>query len=163
MQQDDQRWNSCFNEPSAGWRQRKCNSYMNFFCIILCLTSETPKCGIPLSMWLSVCFVFHLLENLGMEARERMRLSIYWSERRGLRKFVTGSIGGLKEIGEMAWMIYGLTLYFSPDSDGCSDENVGFMVIMVLFLILAACKILLIIVVIIIMCLIYGGRRLQRR
>ena len=136
---------------------------MNFFCIIMCLTSETPKCGIPLSMWLSVCFVFHLLENLGMEARERMRLSIYWSEHRGLRKLVSWAIGGLKECGEMAWMIYGLTLYFSPESDGCSDENVGFMVIMVLFLILAACKILLIGVVIIILFIIYCGRRMQRR
>ena len=129
----------------------------------MCISSETPKCGIPLSMWLSVCFVFHLLENLGMEARERMRLSIYWSERRGLRKLVTGFIGGLKECGEMAWMIYGLTLYFSPDSDGCSDENRGFMVIMVIFLILAACKILLIGLVMIILVIIYCGRRMQRR
>jgi len=128
------------------WGQRKCNIGMHMMAAVICLFSETPKCGIPLGIWLGVQFVFLILESGLMELRERMQASLYWSdtENRCARKCVTTIIVAAKELSEIYWQIYGASLYFSNDSDGCSDENQALMIVFVIFLVVAALKIVLV-------------------
>lgn len=57
-------------------------------------------------------------------------------------------MSAVKETSELSWQVYGVTLYFSKESDGCSDENAGFMIVMALFLVLAAIKLIVILAVI---------------
>lgn len=81
-----------------------------------------------------------------------MHNSVYWAEYRARKRWLLVGVIGSKELGEYSWQIYGLTLYFSDASDGCSDENYGFMFVFVMFLVLAIIKIVLIALVISILC-----------
>merc|ERR1712060_469363 len=93
-----------------------------------------------------------------------MRNNLWWSQgHRGLRKCLETFILTVKELAEGSWLIYGMTLYFSSESDGCSDENQGFMIVMLLFLIIGALKLILIVVVICILISIAVNSRLKRR
>ena len=114
-------------------------------------------------MWLSVAFAFMIVETLLMEMRERFQSSDYWSEHRNRSKCITYLTVFMKEVAEYSWQIYGAVLYFSKESDGCSDENGGFMFIMVLFLIMSAFKLLLVLVVIGILSYVLLSQRLKRR
>ena len=69
----------------------------------------------------------------------------------------------VKETSELAWQVYGVTLYFSKASDGCSEENAGFMIVMVLFLVLAAIKLLVIIGVIAILIYTCIANKMKKR
>ena len=131
----------------------------------MCIFSETPKCGIPLSMWLAVQFMFLTLESFSMEMKERMQQSLYWSSHqyRLRRKLIIGFVGAAKEISEISWQVYGMTLYFSPDSDGCSENNGGFMFVFVMFLCIAALKAILIVCVFAIIGVAFCARKLKRR
>eukprot|EP00353_Schmidingerella_taraikaensis_P006336 CAMPEP_0185578462 /NCGR_PEP_ID=MMETSP0434-20130131/12949_1 /TAXON_ID=626734 ORGANISM="Favella taraikaensis, Strain Fe Narragansett Bay" /NCGR_SAMPLE_ID=MMETSP0434 /ASSEMBLY_ACC=CAM_ASM_000379 /LENGTH=254 /DNA_ID=CAMNT_0028196275 /DNA_START=422 /DNA_END=1183 /DNA_ORIENTATION=- len=147
------------------WQQRKCNIIMHTIAAVICIFSETPKCGIPLSFWLAVQFMFMTLESASMELKERMQQSLYWSatSNRRCRKWITGVCGATKELSEIAWQVYGAKLYFSDESDGCSEENQGFMFVLVMFLCIAALKVILISCFLCIVVVAFGARKLKRR
>lgn len=69
----------------------------------------------------------------------------------------------VKEICEALWVFYGITLYYSDAAQGCSDENRGFVIIMVMFLILGVLKLVLFLVVLGIMGYIFVQRRIARK
>ena len=69
----------------------------------------------------------------------------------------------VKEICEAIWVVYGITLYYSDASKGCSDENRGFIIIMAMFLLLGVLKLILFIVVIGIMIYIAVQSRIRRK
>lgn len=116
-------------------------------CVILGIFADVRKCGIPLGFWLAGSFFFIIFETLNYEMRDRMNNSVYWDSHRGLKKCILGISGLTCSLGDMAWMIWGMTMYFSKDSDGCSEENWGFMFLMVMFLIYASLKICIVLVV----------------
>ena len=51
-------------------------------------SSETQKCEIPLCLWNSVYLFFSAIEQIEMELRERLSLSVYWERHRKIRKFL---------------------------------------------------------------------------
>ena len=156
-------WSTCLQNETEFWSPRKCSVYMHLFAAVVCLLSDTKKCGIPLGFWLAVQFCFLTAETLIKEMRERMNNSSYWVARRRRKKWVQGLTVGLKEVGEYTWLIYGATLYFSDRSDGCSDENAGFMIVMVMFLVMAALKVILLLVVAVILIVFACSQRMKRR
>ena len=158
-----QSWKTCFAEPTDQWSQRKCNIYLHTAAAILCFVTNQPGCDIPLGLWLSVQFIFLILEGCTVEMRERMASSVYWSENRTRKKWIIGTVVALKEVSEVSWQIYGATLYFSKQADGCSSENSGLMVVFVLFLILGAFKLILVLVVLGILAFVAVSDRLRRR
>lgn len=127
-------------EPSGQWSQRKCNLYLHIAAVFVCLLAEHPSCNIPLGMWLAGQFAFLIVETTFIELKDRMNNSIYWDENRGHKKCILYSLSATKELSELAWQIYGFTLYFSSQSDGCSEENGGYMFVMLMFLIMAILK-----------------------
>ena len=50
-----------------------------------------------------------------------MNDSEYWDFYRGRKKCTLRTLAIFKELSELAWQIYGAKLYFSSDSDGCSE------------------------------------------
>ena len=138
---------------------------MHLAAAVICMFSDAPKCGIPLSFWLTVQFMFLTIESGLMELRERMQASLYWSstENRLKRKCSMGLLVSIKELSEISWQIYGATLYFSSDSDGCSEENQAFMIVFVLFLIMAALKVVLMSCVVCFISIALIARKLKRR
>ena len=94
--------------------------------------------------------------------KDRMNGSLYWDENRGRKKIILRTASAIKECSEISWQIWGFTLYFSSRSDGCSEENGGFMFVMLMFLILAMLKLLLLLVIIGIMMYMCIMRRRQR-
>ena len=75
MQYDEnhgEKWDTFMNNPTQMWKQRKCNIFMHLIAAICCLISSNESCGIPLSFWLAVQFIFLTLESALMELRERM-------------------------------------------------------------------------------------------
>ena len=155
-------WSTCLSEPSTQWSQRKCNLYLHIVATLLCLFSDIKKCSIPLGFWLAGVFTFVTIETLNVEMRDRMNSSLYWDTRRGAKKWILTVIGVTKELSELAWMIWGATMYFSSESDGCADENWGFMFLMLFFLIYAALKIVIIFVAIGVACFFCYRRQRQR-
>ena len=109
--------------------------------MLLCLFADIKKCNIPLGFWLAGVFFFVIVETFLAEMRDRMNSNLYWDTRRRLKKWIVGLSGIAKEVGDMAWQIWGATMYFSSESDGCSEENWGFMFMMVFFIVYAAIKI----------------------
>ena len=127
------------------------------------MVTDQPSCGIPLARWLSFQFFFMILESYTVEMRERMGHSVYWNENRTRKKWVIGIIVFIKEVCEVSWQIYGLTLYLSKESDGCSEENQGLVIILVLFLVLGAFKLLLIFIVLLVFFIASMSQRLRRK
>ena len=76
---------------------------------------------------------------------------------------IVGLLVGLKEVGEYVWCVYGAILYFSKDSEGCSDENGALIMLMAFFLIIAALKIVLLVIVLGFMCCVFMSRHFKRR
>ena len=99
------------------------------------------------------------VETLLLEMRERLQSSDYWIERRARSTCITCASIFFKEVAEYAWLIYGVVLYFSDESEGCSDEAGGFMLIMLLFLILCALRLLLVLLII----AVFGYEHLSQR
>lgn len=149
--------------PTPNWGQRKCNVYMHLTACIIVLFVETPGCGIPLTTWLSVYFYLLVVEALLVEFKGRMYNSIYYSNHRRQRKIIGNSVTFLKEFCEAAWVIYGITLYYSDDEEGCSDQNRGFIIIMVMFLVLGVLKLVLILIAAIIVLYLTISNRLRNR
>jgi len=97
-----------------------------------------------------------------MEYRFRMSNSHYFQHYRQRRKLIQNGMVVVKEICEAFWVFYGITLYYSDESKGCSEENRGFVIIMVMFLILGVLKLVLFLVVLGIMVYIFVQRRIAR-
>ena len=155
-------WYQCFSEPTPEWKQRKCNLYMHGTACLIVLLVDTPGCKIPLTTWLSVYFFLLCVETVTMEYRFRMNNSHYFQHYRQRRKLIQNGMVVVKEICEALWVFYGITLYYSDESKGCSEENRGFVIIMVMFLILGVLKLVLFLVVLGIMVYIFVQRRIAR-
>jgi len=123
---------------------------------LIVLLVDTPGCHIPLTTWLSVYFMLLCVETMTVEYRGRMNNSPYYQHYRTCRKVIQNGMVVVKEICEAFWVIYGITLYYSDEEKGCSDENRGFIIIMAMFLILGVLKLVLFIVVLVIMIYIYA-------
>ena len=88
---------------------------------LLFLVKPEPGCNIPAGIWLSIQFLFLIVEGIIIEVRERLRSSIYWSERSAQRKKLEIAIVAPKETIEMMWTLFGFFLFLSHDSIGCGD------------------------------------------
>jgi len=91
-----------------------------------------------------------IIESFQIELKDRMNGSLYWDEFRSRKKCILGSFSSIKELSEVGWSIYGISLYLSSESDGCSEENAGFMFVMLMFLIMAALKVILLVVIVVV-------------
>lgn len=83
------------------------------------LATDNKGCGIPLSPWLGVYFIMLMFETWQIEMRQRMSDSHYWNARRKVRKIIVNGGIILKETFDLAWIIYGSTLYWSDAAKGC--------------------------------------------
>ena len=79
--------------------------------------------------------------------RQRMSDSHYWNARRKARKIIVNGGIILKETFDLAWIIYGSTLYWSDAAKGCEKDGSGFMTVMFLFIVMGLLKIFLFVVV----------------
>ena len=138
---------------------------MNIGSLSICALLPMHNCGIPLSLWLTVMFIFVCLDILIREMNQRMKNNSYWTipANRRLKKYLTRIIVSLKEISEIGWATYGVFLYFSPQSDGCSDKNRGFMALMMMLLVLSGIKLVIIIISLFALCILAWKSHQRRR
>jgi hypothetical protein len=61
------------------------------------------------------------------------------------------------------WVIYGSTLYWSEKAEGCGDENRGYMIIMLMFILLGFFKVLLFVVFLGVIAWVAIQRKIKRR
>ena len=124
---------------------------------------EAEDCEIPLNGWIAGFYFFQTLDIIFEELRGRLTESQYYDIFRLRRNILRNGLLGLEGISTTAWTIYGLTLYFSSDSDGCSDENAGLVILMVLLLIIGGLRFICFWIGLGIMAYMVITRRTQRR
>lgn len=95
--------------------------------------------------------------------RERLNNSDYWMIHRKAKKIISSTTMIVKELIELAWIIFGMNLYWSDKADGCSKDNRGPMLIMILFIILGILKIILFTIVVIIVIYALVQSRMKKR
>ena len=115
---------------------------MYLFCAFLCLFADIRQCGIPLGFWLAGVWCLNVFDMCLSEVSDRMKNSVFWDLRRRSRKWILLAAFSTKLLTEMTWYFWGAIMYFSSESDGCSDKNFWLVFLMVFILILAALKIL---------------------
>jgi hypothetical protein len=150
-------------EPTQRWNQRKCSIYIHLAAALIFGLKPNEDCSIPVGVWLSIQFLFLVLEGVIIEMRERLRVSLYWSEHFMERKKLVLAIVTPKEVTELAWQFYGATLYFSKEATGCSDRNGFDMAFMSIFLLFAICKVFLLILMMIALVISLIVKRMQKR
>jgi len=65
-------WKTFLNHPTDQWGKRKCNICLNLAAAVCCILTPARGCGIPLAFWLSIQFLFFVVESGLLEVRERM-------------------------------------------------------------------------------------------
>lgn len=156
-------WYTVFGQPTDQWDSRKCNLWLNFFAALAVLASDDKECGIPVTTWLGVYFFMLMFEVWQTEMRQRMSDSHYWNSRRKLKKVLVNGGIIIKEMFDLAWVIYGSTLYWSEAAKGCGKNGSGFMTVMFLFIFLGLIKIFLFVVVLVVIGYIMVQRKLKKR
>ena len=94
---------------------------MYMFGAFLCLFADIKQCGIPLGFWLAGVWSLNVIDMFLSEVSDRMKNSVFWDLRRRSRKWILLAAFSTKLLTEMTWYVWGAIMYFSSESDGCSD------------------------------------------
>ena len=94
---------------------------MDAFLALIFFIDQSPGCEIPLTTWLSVYYILQCFEIMTEELRGRIHNSPYYDHYRLRRKVLQNGMVVFKELCEAAWVIYGITLYYSEGANGCSE------------------------------------------
>ena len=66
----------------------------------------------------------------------RMKQSVYWDRHRKMRQAICIPVVVIKEVFEIVWVIYGMTL----DRSKCEEDAGGLNVVLILFIVMGICK-----------------------
>ena len=97
------------------------------------------------------------------ELRGRIHNSAYYDHYRMRRSLLKNGMVCMKEVSEASWVIYGICLYTSDDAKGCSVENRGFVILMVMFLVIGVLKFVLLLAILGIMIYISIANKIKKR
>ena len=136
---------------------------MDLILTFLFYVYQTPGCDIPITTWISFFYFIQVMEILFEELRGRINESQYYDHFRQRRSIFKNSLIGLEGIIVPAFTIYGIVLFFSDKSQGCSDKNRSFVILMAILIVIGVLKSIVFVVSISIMAYVEIGRRNYRK